>query len=85
VNVAGTTAGAIAVSVAQFTENGTDNRNPQWMHTRFKALMAAHKSAPTKWDADFRNQTGLNVNRSINSAKKTLGMLEDSKEDSCRA
>ena len=77
--VSGTTAGAIAVSVARFTENGSGKtgRDPKFMHARYRALIKqGDNSNPSDWDAPFRQQTGESVNFSVNGIAKVIGMLK---------
>jgi hypothetical protein len=66
--------GEVAQKVARFTENGKDGRTTGKMYQRWKALVKAKKQDPSMWDADFKEQTGLNVNFAVNGI---AGLLND--------
>ena len=76
VSLPGTTARAVALSVALFAENGGAGADPRVMHTHYQTLMTKHKNTdPMAWDALFRDQTGKSINVSVNGVAKTLKML----------
>ena len=76
VPVTGSTPEEIALGAAAFTEKGDGTERPGLMHTQYKALMAAHKENRTsQWDTALRNQTGNNVNYSVNAIAKLLKMI----------
>jgi hypothetical protein len=63
----------IARAVATFTENGTSHRDPRWMDTQYQSLIRQKlNSKPERWGQDFRDQTGQNVNYSVNAIAKLL-------------
>lgn len=78
--VAGDTPEEIARTVALRTENGTGNtgRTPGWMHAHYAELkkQGIHLQ-PDMWDTAFRNQTGQNINVSVNGIAKLLRMIVD--------
>jgi len=66
----------IARAVATFTENGTSRRDPHWMDAQYQSLIRQKlNSKPERWDQDFRDQTGQNLNYSVNAIAKLLSMI----------
>lgn len=74
--VDGNTAEEVALAVAKFIEKGNSSRGPGWMRTRYGQLVKQKKASdPGKWDKAFQDQTGQNVNYSVNAIAKLLGMI----------
>ena len=74
--VTGDTPEEVAKGAAAFTEQGDGAERPGFMHSQYKALMAARKEKdPAQWDAVLREQTGKNVNYSVNAVAKLLKMI----------
>lgn len=75
--VAGTSAKAVAMTVARFTDRGNGTVNTAGhMYTVWKNLRTQHNASETSnWTANFRDQTGKNVNESINGIAKLLVLL----------
>jgi hypothetical protein len=80
VTVDGETLEAIVEGVARFTENGGGTpERPGVMIDQLAALKQSGKlNDPTKWDVAFRDQTGANVNYSINAIGKLMDLLAGS-------
>jgi hypothetical protein len=76
-SVAGTTPSAVALTVAKFVEMGeVDGLTPGAMYKEWNKLRKQKKASnPDKWSETFRDQTGHNINESINGVAKLLGML----------
>lgn len=78
--VEGTTPESIAEAVARFAETGGhSSRTPGWMILSLKRLGRAGKIGKLDaWTPAFRDQTGQNVNYSVNAVGKLLRMIADS-------
>jgi len=78
-SVSGSKPETIALNVAKFVEEGeVDGLTPGAMYKEWNKLRAQKKgSNPAKWSEDFRNQTGHNINQSINGVSKLLRLLSE--------
>ena len=74
-SVNGSTAGDIALTIAKFTERGGGGINVGEMYTKWLQLRRQRKSSPSEWPEGFMNQSGRNINESINGIAKVLKML----------
>lgn len=74
INIGGNTAEEIARSVAKFDETGNGTiRNPGWMYDEYKSyIQLGTADKADEWDEKFLDQTGQNVNASINGIAKLL-------------
>lgn len=78
-SVNGSTPEIIALNVAKFVERGEiDGLAPGAMYREWNKLRAQKRgSDPAKWSENFRNQTGHNINQSMNGVAKLLRLLSE--------
>lgn len=75
--VTGDTPEKIAIDLAWFVETGgTDGHNASWMLNEYKTYGARRiKTTPSKWNEEFLNQSGKNINQAANAIAKILKIL----------
>ena len=76
-SVPGSDARAVTTSVARFTETGGDTiHTTGWMYKTYKGYYKKAKaSKPQAWSKEFLDQSGENINTSINGVAKLLVKL----------
>lgn len=78
--VNGDNAREITINVARFVETGGGTKyTPGWMYDEYVSYISERgkRGIPTKWSAEFLNQTGANVNEAVNGIAKLFAMLGD--------
>jgi hypothetical protein len=76
--VAGTTPRAVTLTLAKFTETGNGSLTTGQMYKVWVKLIKQGKSSNAEnWPEDFMDQSGANVNTSVNAIAKLLKILSE--------
>lgn len=78
-NVPGDTAQEVAASIARFTETGGGTiRNTGWMYDQWLSeIDEGDTTDPDSWDEKFLDQSGRNINMSVNGITELIILLSE--------